>query len=217
MSSLSDVKDVAEQIRRNESSIDVLINNAGSLFKDRHTTPEGIEMTVAVNHLAYFVLTLALADLLKPGSRVVNTAALEHRYATWDSDDLLMEKKPSSGFPVYWRTKLYNILFTRALAKRWEGRNVTVNCLHPGVTTTNFGAGELGPVEPMVKFAMRWYAGTAETAGQRIAYLATSPEVEGVTGKYFIKNKQAEPTSYASNDEYAEVLWEKSLEWARMD
>ena len=216
MASLSDIRRVAQEIRRDESSIDVLINNAGALSRDRHTTPEGIEKTVAVNHLAYMVLTLELADLLHPGSRVVNTAGLEHRLAKWDGEDLLMEKRSSAGFPVYWRTKLYNILFTRELARRWAGRNVTANCLHPGMTATNFGAGELGFLEPAVKFALRWYAGTAEAAGQRIAYLATSEDVEGVSGKYFANNREAEPTEDARNDQYAKVLWEKSLEWAQM-
>ena len=217
MASLSDLKRVAQEIHRDESSIDVLINNAGAMSRDRHATPDGIERTIAVNHLAYVVLTLELADLLLPGSRVVNTAGLEHRQTKWDGDDLLMEKHSSAGFPVYWRTKLYNILFTRELARRWAGRNVTVNCLHPGMTATNFGAGELGFLEPVVKFALRCYAGTAEAAGQRITYLATSKDVEGVSGKYFAKNREAEPSEDARNDEFAKVLWERSLEWARMN
>ena len=217
LSSLADVKRVAQEIRRAEPSIDVLINNAGSLFKDRRTTPEGIEKTIAVNHLASFVLTLELADLLTPGSRVVNTAGREHRRASWDGEDLLWKTMPYSAFPVYWRSKLYNILFTRELARRWAGRDVTVNCLHPGMTTTNFGAGELGFFEPAVKLGIRLYAGTVETGGQRIAYLATSEDVEGVTGKYFANNEEAETTEDARNTEYAKVLWGKSLEWARMD
>ena len=146
LSCLSSVKRVACEIRRDESSIDVLINNAGNLYRDRRITPEGIESTIAVNHFTSFVLTLEPAVLLTPGSRVVNMAGEEHRRARWDGgEDLLWEKTEyGNGFPVYWPTKLYNILFTLALAARWAERGVSVNCLHPGMTATIFGAGQLG-------------------------------------------------------------------------
>lgn len=216
MASLSDLRRVAKQIRESETSVDILINNAGATFKEHLTTAEGIEKTIAVNHLAYFVLTLELKPLLKRGSRVVNTASFVHRLTHWDGDDLLLEKDKYSGLQAYYKSKLYNILSTRELARRWNDEGITVNSVNPGLIYTNFGKNELGFLEPVLKLGMRLFAGSAETGGGRLTYLATSEEVEGVTGKYFTNDKVEKETDDASSDEYAKVLWAKSLEWAKM-
>ena len=140
LSTIAEMKRVAGVIAAAEPRIDVLINNAGALFSSRQVTPDGLEMTFATNHMSYFVVTLGLADRLRatPGARVVNTSSDAHKRAHLDFDDL-QSAKGYRGFPVYGRSKLCNILFTRELAKRWDGTGVTANSLHPGFVSTRFG------------------------------------------------------------------------------
>ena len=221
MLSVSEVKRVAKEIAEAEPSIDILINNAGATFSTRETTPEGIEKTVAINHLAPFILTLLLKDSLSKGARVVTTASMAHRNCPWDSADLLLERLYASsaylaGVAAYSRSKLYNILFTRELARRWADRDVTVNCFHPGVVSTNFGKDELGFFEPLVKASMWLFGKNAEQGGQAVVFMATSEEAGRVSGAYFEDDQEVEPTSDAMNDDYARELWDKSMEWAQM-
>ncbi|HEX4999837.1 MAG TPA: SDR family NAD(P)-dependent oxidoreductase, partial [Terriglobia bacterium] len=140
LSRLDEMRRVAKEISQAEPRIDVLINNAGAIFYQREVTPDGLERTFAVNHLAYFVLTGELRRSLEaaPAARVISTASEAHRGATLDLDDLQSERE-YKGFPVYSRSKLANILFTRELARRLEGTGITANCLHPGFVDTRFG------------------------------------------------------------------------------
>jgi NAD(P)-dependent dehydrogenase (short-subunit alcohol dehydrogenase family) len=212
LSRLAEMKRVAETIAGNEPRIDVLINNAGAVFATRQVTGEALEMTFATNHIAYFVVTNLLLARLKgtPGARIVCTASDAHRRAKLNFDDLQSEKD-YSGFGMYSRSKLMNILFTRELARRLAGTDVTANCLHPGFVATRFGDASGGLSSVAFKAAKK-FAMTPEEGAQTIIYLAGSAEVAGVTGKYFYKCKEATPTSEAQNDADARRLWVVSAE-----
>jgi NAD(P)-dependent dehydrogenase (short-subunit alcohol dehydrogenase family) len=217
LSRLAEMKRVAEVIAGSETRIDVLINNAGALFGTRQVTGDALEMTFATNHIAYFVLTnLLLARLqASPGARIVSTASDAHRRAKLDFGDLQLEKG-YSGFGMYGRSKLMNILFTRELARRLAGSGVTANCLHPGFVATRFADASGGLTSLMVKGAKKFALTPAEGA-KTLIYLASSPEVDGVTGKYFEKCKEATPTAEAQNDADARRLWDISLQLSGLE
>ena len=211
---LSDMTRVAAEIAAAEPKIDVLVNNAGALFNSRQVTEDGLEKTFALNHMSYFVLTNALLDRLKAGAnaRIVSTASDAHKGARLDFDDLQSQRN-YSGFAVYGRSKLMNILFTRELARRLAGTGVTANCLHPGFVATRFGHGSGGFLGPVVKIAQN-FALTPEQGAETIIYLASSPGVEGKSGGYYHKSKPAVPTKEAQNDADAKRLWTMSAEVA---
>jgi NAD(P)-dependent dehydrogenase (short-subunit alcohol dehydrogenase family) len=209
LSVMSEVRKLAQQFRSNHNSLHVLLNNAGAVFAKRSVTADCFEMTFALNHLSYFVLTHELLPLLKQSapSRIVNVASRAHRRGKIDFDDLMKERRYKS-FNVYSDSKLANILFTYELAKKLEGSGVTANCLHPGVVATGFGGagGLVGAVLALGRPLMI----TPEEGAQTSIYLASSPEVEGVSGRYFDK-KQAVPSVSESNDPaIAKRLWEVS-------
>jgi NAD(P)-dependent dehydrogenase (short-subunit alcohol dehydrogenase family) len=212
LSRLPEMKRVAEAIAASEPQIDVLINNAGALFNTRQVTGDALEMTFATNHIAYFVVTSLLLERLKatPGARIVCTASDAHKRGKMDFSDLQMEKG-YSGFAMYGRSKLMNILFTRELARRLEGSGVTANCLHPGFVATRFGDASGGLGSFVVKTAKK-FALTPEEGAKTIIYLASSAEVNGVTGKYFHKCQQELPSAEAQNDADARRLWDISVQ-----
>ena len=215
LSKLHEMRRVAKEIAAAAPEIDVLINNAGALFNTRQVTEDGLEKTFAVNHMAYFVLTNMLLPNLKPGARIVSTASDAHRGAKLDFDDLQSAKK-YSGFAVYGRSKLCNILFNRELARRIEGSGVTANCLHPGFVATRFGDESGGIVSVAVKIAKPIGAISPQEGAKTIVYLASSPEVEGKSGGYYYKNALATPTKEAQSDEDAKRLWDVSAKLAGM-
>ena len=217
LSRLAEMKRVAEAIAASETRIDVLINNAGALFGTRQVTGDALEMTFATNHIAYFVVTNLLLARLQatPGARIVSTASDAHRRAKLDFGDLQLEKG-YSGFGMYGRSKLMNILFTRELARRLAGSGVTANCLHPGFVATRFADASGGLISLVVKGAKKFALTPAEGA-KTLIYLASSPEVDGVTGKYFEKCKEAMPTAEAQNDADARRLWEISLQLSGLE
>ena len=217
LSRLAEMKRVAEVIAGSEPRIDVLINNAGALFGTRQVTGDALEMTFATNHIAYFVVTNLLLARLQatPGARIVSTASDAHRRAKLDFGDLQSEKA-YTGFGMYGRSKLMNILFTRELARRLAGSGVTANCLHPGFVATRFADASGGLTSLMVKGAKKFALTPAEGA-KTLIYLASSPEVDGVTGKYFEKCKEATPTAEAQNDADARRLWEISLQLSGLE
>ena len=208
LSRLSEMKRVGAELAR-EPQIDVLINNAGALFNKRLETEDGLEMTFALNHMAYFVITNLLLAKLKAGARIVTVASNAHRGATLDFDDL-QSRRSYAGFPVYSRSKLCNILFNRELARRLSGSGVTANALHPGFVATRFGDGSGGIVRAVLKVAKPIGAISPEEGAKTILYLASSPEVAGVSGQYFYECKPATPTAEARNDDDARRLWEIS-------
>lgn len=205
---LSEMKRVAKAIADSEPEIDVLINNAGALFNTRQVTEDGLEKTFALNHMSYFVVTNLLLDKLKPGARIVSTASDAHKGAKLNFNDLQSEKG-YSGFGVYGRSKLMNILFTRELAKRLAGSGVTANCLHPGFVATRFGDSSGGILSWGVR-AAKSFALTPEQGAETIIYLASSPDVENRSGGYYYKSALASPSSEAQSDADAKRLWDSS-------
>jgi NAD(P)-dependent dehydrogenase (short-subunit alcohol dehydrogenase family) len=208
LSSIADAKRVAAEIAAAEPRIDVLINNAGALFSSRQVTSDGLEMTFATNHMAYWIMTHGLRERLvasKP-ARIVNTASDAHKGQSLDLDDL-QAAKSYSAFKVYGRSKLANILFTRALARRTAKAGVTANCLHPGFVNTRFGDRSGGLLSIVVRIA-KLFAITPEKGAETIVYLASSPEVANTSGEYFYQLRPATPTKQALDDATGERLWE---------
>ncbi len=212
LSSLAQVRGLARQVREQHQRLDVLINNAGGMWLDRQLTVDGLEMTFAVNHLAYFALTELLLDVLKMSapSRIVNVASDAHRRATLDFDNLQGERV-YGGWQQYCRTKLMNVLFTYELARRIEGSGVTANALHPGWVATGFG-GNNGLRGWLWQRVADLLATSPEKGARTPTYLASSPDVGNVNGSYFVKQKPV-GSSAASYDEHAaRRLWEFSVD-----
>jgi NAD(P)-dependent dehydrogenase (short-subunit alcohol dehydrogenase family) len=210
LSSIGETRRIAAEIAAAEPRIDVLINNAGALFNRRALSPDGLEMTFAVNHMAYFVLTAGLKQALLAASpaRIVNTASASHLGATLDFDDLQSERA-YSGFGAYGRSKLCNVLFTRELAHRLEGAGVTANCLHPGFVATRFGDASGGLVQALMPVA-RLGAISPRKGADTIVYLASSPEVAATSGRYFYRCQPVQTSAAAQDDASAARLWAES-------
>ncbi len=210
--SQKDVRRIAAEVLAKHDRLDVLLNNAGVLVTERRETVDGIEETLAVNHLGYFLLTTLLLDLLKKSgpSRVVSVSSEAHRGAkvTWDDIQL---KRGWSSFRAYGQSKLCNILFTRELARRLEGTNVTANCLHPGVIASGFGHTDGGFISVLVSIARPFFI-TPEKGARTQVWLASAPEVAGVGGKYFDKCKERQPNKAAQEAGAPERLWAISEE-----
>jgi retinol dehydrogenase 12 len=212
LSLLAEMKRVGEAAAA-EPEIDVLINNAGALFNSRVETGDGLEKTFALNHLSYFVITNLLLPRLKPGARIISTASGAHRRAQLNFKDL-QTRRGYSGFSVYAKSKLCNVLFTRELARRIQGSGVTANCLHPGFVATRFGDQSGGITSVFVKLAKPVGAISPDEGVKTILYLASSPEVADVSGEYFYECKVDMPSAEARKDEDAKKLWELSAEIA---
>ncbi len=210
LSSMAETRKAGEAIAASESRIDVLINNAGALFSSRRVTPEGLELTFALNHMAYFVLTEALRDRLVASApaRIVSTSSVAHDGATLDFNDL-QSAKGYGGLKVYGRSKLANILFTRELARRLTGTGVMANCLHPGVVKTRFGELSGGFPGLLIPFLRPFFI-SADKGADTLIYLTSSPEVADTTGGYFVKRKLTEPSAAARDDVAAKRLWIES-------
>ena len=210
LSRMAEARKVGTAIAAGEPRVDVLINNAGAIFSNRRVTPEGLELTFALNHMAYFVLTEALRERLiaTAPARVVSTSSIAHERASLDFGDL-QSAKGYGGLKVYSRSKLANILFTRELARRLAGTGVTANCLHPGVVATRFGESSGGMAELLIPFLRPFFI-SAEKGADTIVYLASSPQVADTTGGYFIKRRIAEPSAAARDDAAAKRLWIES-------
>lgn len=205
------VRAAAATIKGKLKKLDVLVNNAGAMFMKRELTEDGIERTFALNHLGYFLLTHELLDLLKASApaRIVTVASAAHQGAKLDMNDL-QNAKNYSGFRVYGQSKLANIYFTYELARRLQGTNVTANCLHPGFVASRFGNNTGGIFRLMIGWAKLVAAISEDNGAKTSVYLASSPEVQGVSGKYFDKCA-AVPTSAVSNDvDIARALWRES-------
>ena len=214
-SSLDEVRRLAAAIIERAPRIDVLVNNAGAMYVKRALSTDGYEKTFAVNHLAPFLLTHLLLDALKAGgkSRVVTTASNAHRSAKIPFDDLQLTRK-YSPMGAYAVSKLANILFTRALAKRLQDdTGVTATCLHPGFVRTNFGGNNAADTSPWIR-RLFWFisrfARTPEKGAETVIFLASSPEVAGVSGGYYLDRKPIRPSPAGEDDNVAERLWQVS-------
>ena len=206
----AEVRKLAEEFREGHDRLDVLVNNAGVVNQKRTETADGIESTLALNHLAPFLLTNLLLDLLEESapSRVVTTASEAERWGRLDFDDLQSEKR-YGAFPVYGMTKLANIMFTIELAERLEGTGVTATCFHPGAVSTNFGSGN-GGLSSILFNAFKPFMRSPEKGAETLVYLASSPDVEGMTGKYLSDRKLIAAKSIAYDAEARRKLWEAS-------
>jgi NAD(P)-dependent dehydrogenase (short-subunit alcohol dehydrogenase family) len=216
LSSISEMKRVASAIAATEPKIDVLVNNAGAVFLSRQESVDGLEMTFATNHMAYFVMTNILLPNLKatPGARIVSTASDAHRGGRIDFDDLQLAK--SFGVArAYGTSKLMNILFTHELAKRLGVGGVTANCLHPGFVGTRFGLNNAKNVfMRLLQRAIMQFGISPEEGAKTIIHLASSPDVATISGEYFYKCKIATPTDAAQDDAVAKQLWDVSAKIA---
>jgi len=210
LSSQAQIRTVAAEFLATSQPLHVLVNNAGLVLTERSETEDGIESTFAINHLGPFLLTELLLDRIKESApaRIVTVSSLAHKFAGIDFEDINSAKK-YKGMKVYGQSKLANILFTRELARRLEGTEVTANAAHPGPTASKFGRNNKGFMSRMVKI-MAPMMRSSEKGAQTSIYLASSSEVEGVTGKYFANSKEKEPSSGAKNDADAKRLWEVS-------
>ena len=207
----AEVRRLAEEFRKRHDRLDVLVNNAGLVQSRRVETPDGLELTLAVNHLAPFLLTDLLLDLLKKSapSRVITVSSEARRGASIDFDDLQSERR-YRGFPVYGMTKMANILFTYELAERLEGTGVMANCLHPGAVSTNFAQNNRGPIALLFRL-FKPFMRSPEQGADTLVYLASSPEAGELNGKYLTDRKEVAPAE--PRDETAQKrLWEVSEE-----
>jgi retinol dehydrogenase 12 len=217
LSRISEMKRLAVEIAAAEPRIDVLINNAGAIFGSRQLTADTLELTFATNHMAYFVLTLGLRERLLASSpvRIVNTASDAHKGRVLDLEDL-QSAKGFSALNVYGRSKLCNILFTRELSRRWSRKGVTVNCLHPGFVATRIGNGSGGFLSHAARLA-KTFAISPEKGAQTLVYLASSPDVAGVSGGYYYQCRPVTPTTEARDDAAAKRLWIESAKLAGIE
>jgi NAD(P)-dependent dehydrogenase (short-subunit alcohol dehydrogenase family) len=208
LSLLADVRRLASEFQHTNSHLHLLVNNAGCAYPTRTLTSEGLEATLVVNYLAPFLLTELLLYTLKASApaRIVNVSSAQHANAHIDFDNLQGEKK-YGNLRTYNQAKLAVLLWTYELARRLKGTGVTVNALHPGITATNFPSGMTGVLAWGMRLSKPLLL-TPEKGAQTTLYLATSPEVEGVTGKYFVKSHETK----SSNDSYDQTvgarLWE---------
>ena len=210
------VRKLAADYRTQHDRLDVLVNNAGTGFKERTLTADGIESTFAVNHLGAFLLTNLLLDLIVKSApaRIVNVSSRGHYRGTMDFDDLNFDK----GYSItrgYGRAKLANVLFTRSLAKRLEGKGVAVNALHPGAVATKIWTVAPRWVQPILSIAKRWMLTPAQGAS-RVVFLAAGPEVEGQSGLYFDVNQVKQPSALALDEKLGERLWQESARLVRL-
>jgi len=214
LSSLDAVRALAAAVLEQCPRLDVLVNNAGLISTRRVETVDGFESTFAVNHLAPFLLTNLLLGRIRASSpaRIVTVSSRAHLSAALDFDDLDC-RRGYAAMDAYARSKLANVLFTRELARRLAGSGVSANCLHPGVVRTEFGAGgELGGVMGIGWYLMQPFLLSPRQGAETSIYLATSPDVEDVTGEYFDRRRVARTASPARDMAAASRLWRVSAE-----
>lgn len=216
LSSQQDIRRLADEFKRKYAHLHVLLNNAGGFFMQRQISVDGIEMTFALNHLAYFLLTQLLIDTLKDSApaRIINVSSNAHTSGKIDFDNLQGERRYDAS--AYSHSKLANILFTVELARRLEGTGVTVNALHPGFVNTGFGGNNAGFVMKMMRVIVPLIGRSPEKGAETSIYLAASPDVETITGKYFYDSKMIPAAPQASDQAVAKKLWDVSLEMVHL-
>jgi NAD(P)-dependent dehydrogenase (short-subunit alcohol dehydrogenase family) len=205
LSRRAELNALLEVLRSSHARLDVLINNAGVLCEERRETPDGFELTFAVNYAAPVLLTRALLPLLAaaPHGRIVNVSSVAHKHGWLDLDDL-QTRRGYFGYRSYARSKLALMLFTRALARRLATTAVTANCLHPGVIATSLGEG--GFITRCLRIAGPWLK-QPTTGAETSIFLAHAPEVRGTSGQYFIDCRPAQPRRPGRDDARGEALW----------
>ena len=213
LSSQAEVKSAAEKFLSMEKPLDILLNNAGIMNRERNITEDGLEEVFSVNHLAYFTFTLMLIDKLKSteGSRVVNVASGAHQFVKEMNFGDLQSEKVFKPMQVYGQSKLANILFTKSLANKLADHGVTVNCLHPGFVSTGIGSNNKGIWNILMSLA-RPFARKTDKGAETSVYLCSSPEVKDISGEYFVDCKIEKVSDAAKSSDQADKLWEISSE-----
>lgn len=209
LSSLNQVRNLAEKFKARYKRLDVLVNNAGLVTRERGLSEDGFELMFAVNYLAPFLLTNLLLDVIKASApaRIVNVASMSYKWGQIDFDDL-QSGQDFDYRQAYYQTRLGMVLFTFALARRLDGSGVTANVLHPGIVKTNLSHNYMG--NPVFRFFEQLIAVSPQKGAETGLYLATSPEVEGITGEYFSKKKAQPAAETARNQRLQERLWDVS-------
>lgn len=204
------VRHLAGDVLARHAKIDVLINNAGAMYRTRHLTPDGVELTWAVNHLAPFLLTTRLLDRLiaSTPSRIITTASDAHRGAELPFDDLNAEKG-YNGFLRYKQTKLANILFAQELAHRLAGTGVISSCFHPGLVASGFNRNN-GVVMSLAMLALRPWSRSVEKGAETLVWLAHAAKSEDLNGGYFVDRERRQPSPQARDTQAARRLWQIS-------
>jgi len=218
LSSQAQVRQLVQEFKRKYSRLDVLVNNAGGVFPAHKQSVDGFEMTFTLDHLNYFLLTNLLLDTLKASTpaRIVNVASEAHRRVPGMNFDDLQSERGYNSIRAYGQAKLANILFTYELARRLEGTNITVNALHPGVVATNFWLSNTrsrrnnGIIRTLATRLTRLVMISPEQGAQTSIYLAASPEVDGVTGRYFQEKKETQSSPASYDHAAAARLWQLS-------
>lgn len=210
LSSQTSIRRLAEDFKRQYQQLHVLVNNAGAMHMRRTLTEDGLETTFALNHLAYFLLTNLLLDVIKASapSRIINVSSDSHFRGKINFDDPQGEKR-YSAMGAYSQSKLANVMFSAALTKRLQGTGVTVNAVHPGAVATGFARNN-GPLVSLIMRVIGLFELSPEQGAETQIYLATSPEVANVTGKYFEKKKPVRPNLAAQDEAAVERLWKMS-------
>ena len=213
LSSQSEVRRLADEVLQRHPRIDVLINNVGGYWNNRHVTVDGLEHTFALNHLAPFLLTNLLLESLKHGAaaRVVTVSSNAHTMGRIDFDDLQGESS-YSGARAYNQSKLANVLFTYELARRLQATSVTANAVHPGLVSTGFGAGDPGRTQRLFVPVMRPFMRTPAQGAATSIHAASAPDLERTTGHYFVKSKPTRSSKRSYDESVAARLWEVSAD-----
>ncbi len=210
LASLESIRNLATEFKKKYQNLHVLINNAGVMLSKRVLSADGFEMNFAVNFLAPFLLTNLLLDVLKKSapSRIINVASAAHKYGTIDFEDLQGEHKKSRFMGLYGDSKLALLLISYELSRRLEGTGVTLNTIHPGLVNTNLGVDRSNPKKGIVRHLFKKPEKGAETS----IYLASSPEVEGINGKYFINKQEQKSSEDSYNEALAKKLWDVAIQ-----
>ena|SRR6185437_5761211 len=212
LSSLSDIKHLGDKLKSRYGSIDVLINNAGGAYFKRQLSKDGHEMTFAVNYLAVYYLTMLTLPLLKaaPKGRIVIVSSMLHAFGKIDWNDIEFKNRKYNLLTAYSQSKLMTIIFTKELAKRLEGTNVTVNALHPGGVATTLGMNDNPLIYKLVWKLVSLFSISAKKGAETSIYLASSPDVAGISGQYWSHKKQRKSNPRADKAGVGERLWEFS-------
>ncbi|MCY3574646.1 MAG: SDR family oxidoreductase [Chloroflexi bacterium] len=216
LSSMVEIRRVADEFRHRHNNLDVLLNNAGAIFSEYQQSADGFEMTFALNHLSYYLLTNLLLDMLretaaaKGEARIINVSSSAHRNGTMRLDNL-REASSFSMMNSYGASKLMNVLFTYEMARRLEDTDITVNAVHPGVVRTRFGHDTSRIWSALVKL-FQTFALSPEKGAQTLIYLATSPDAGGISGKYWNQKQQKRSSQSSYDREQQRALWQYSAE-----
>ena len=211
LSSQADIRSVAQVFNSFNIPLHVLLNNAGLINKERKETVDGLEEVFAINHIAYFLLTMLLLDRLKEAnnSRIVNVSSGAHAFVKGFNFEDYQAKNTYKPFQVYGYSKLANILFTKKLSDILKEDNITVNCLHPGVVGTSFGQNN-GNLQKILFYIAKPFMRSSEKGAETSIYLCSSSNVSDISGEYFYNCKLAKTTKWAQSQDDADRLWDLS-------